>query len=590
MTNALISRATIVAALCVATAAQTSTEENHHPQANLVPGRSVVTSRYGVVAATQPMAAMSGVQILERGGNAVDAAIATNAVLGLMEPVNNGIGGDLFAIVYEAKTGKLYGLNASGWASKAETPEMLRAKGITKMSESGVWTVTVPGAVAGWAALQQRFGTKSFSVLLAPAIYYAENGVPINEVTAEDWRDFEKALAEHPYSRETFLVNGERAPKFGEAWKNPDLARSLRRIAANGADGFYKGVTARSIVDTLHEFGGVMTLDDLAAFKPEWVEPISTTYRGWTVYELPPNTQGIAALMMLNIMEQFPMTDYGFHSSKSLHTMIEAKKLAYADMLQYVGDPKSSTIPVEQLLNKQRAATRAKLITERANCDVQADTIPGFSDSHGSDTIYMSAIDKDGNIVSLIQSNFSAFGSRIVPKGTGFALQNRGALFTLDPNQPNTLASHKRPLHTLIPGFMKKGDIKIGFGIMGGWNQAQAHAQFVSNIVDYGMSIQQALEAGRFSKRTFPGCDVFIEDTIPESARNELSSWGHQLKVFPHRGATTFGLGQAVMDDNTGTHYGATDPRWDGEAIPQPAPVFSGLPVRDKLPVFATGH
>jgi gamma-glutamyltranspeptidase/glutathione hydrolase len=573
MKNALVHEITILAALCVATAAQSSSPQNRR-QANPVPGRSVVTSRYGVVAATQPMAAMSGVQILERGGNAVDAAIATNAVLGLMEPVNNGIGGDLFAIVYESKTGKLYGLNASGWASKAETPEMLRAKGITKMPESGAWTVTVPGAVAGWAALQQRFGTKPLSELLSPAIYYAENGVPINEVTAEDWHDFEKALSEHPLSKETFLVNGERAPRFGEAWKNPDLARSLRRIAGNGADGFYKGSTAQAIVDTLHEFGAVMTLDDLAAFKPEWVEPISTTYRGWTVYELPPNTQGIAALMMLNIMEQFPLADYGFHSSKSLHTMIEAKKLAYADMLKYVGDPKSSNIPVEQLLDKGRAQVRAKLITGRANCEVQADIIPGFSDSRGSDTIYMSAIDKDGNIVSLIQSNFSAFGSRIVPKGTGFVLQNRGALFTLEPNQPNTLAGHKRPLHTLIPGFMKKGDINIGFGIMGGWNQAQAHAQFVSNIVDYGMHIQQALEAGRFSKRTFPGCDVFIEDTVPESARNELSSWGHQLKVFPHRGATTFGLGQAVMDDSTGTHYGASDPRWDGEAIPQPAPVF----------------
>lgn len=428
MKNALINEITILAALCVATAGQSPSAPNR-PQANPVPGRSVVTSRYGVIAATQPMAAMSGIQILERGGNAVDAAIATNAV-GLMEPVNNGIGGDMFAIIFEAKTGKLYGLNASGWTAEAETPELLRAKGITKMPESGVWTVTVPGVVAGWATLQQRFGTKPLSELLAPAIYYAENGVPINEVTAEDWHDFEKALAEHPYSRATFLVDGERAPKFGEAWKNPDLAESLRRIAASGADGFYKGATAQAIVDTLHEFSGVMTLDDLAAFRPEWVEPIATSYRGWTVYELPPNTQGVAALMMLNIMEQFPMAEYGFHSPKSLHTMIEAKKLAYADMLKYVGDPKSSNVPVEQLLDKGRAQTRAKLINGRANCDVPADTIHGFSDSRGSDTIYMSAIDKDGNIVSLIQSNYSAFGSRIVAKGSGFVLQNRGALFT----------------------------------------------------------------------------------------------------------------------------------------------------------------
>jgi gamma-glutamyltranspeptidase/glutathione hydrolase len=307
------------------------------------------------------------------------------------------------------------------------------------------------------------------------------------------------------------------------------------------------------------------------------VEPISTTYRGWTVYELPPNTQGIAALMMLNIMEQFPMADYGFHSAKSLHTMIEAKKLAYADMLKYVGDPNFSRIPVEQLLDEGRAVARAKLVGERANCDVHADVIPGFSDSRGSDTIYMSAIDKDGNIVSLIQSNFSAFGSLIVPKGTGFVLQNRGALFTLEPNQPNTLAGHKRPLHTIIPAFMKKGDVEIGFGIMGGWNQAQAHAQFVANVVDFGMNIQEALEAGRFTKLTFTGCDVNIEDSVPESVRNELSSLGHQLKVFPRRGMGPFGLGQAVMDDATGTHYGASDPRTDGEAIPQPGPVFSGV-------------
>ncbi|HEX6803415.1 MAG TPA: gamma-glutamyltransferase [Terriglobales bacterium] len=541
-------------------------------------GRSVMTSKYGVVAASQPMAAMSGIQILERGGNAVDAAIATNAVIGLMEPANNGIGGDLFAIVYEAKTGKLYGLNASGWASKAETAEKLLASGVTEMPKSGVWTVTVPGAVAGWAALQQRFGTKPLSELLAPAIYYAENGVPINDITAGDWREFEKVPLENSSFRSTFLVNGERAPRLGEAWKNPDLATSLRPIAAKGANGFYQGATAKAIVDALHQLGGVMTLDDLADFKPEWVEPISTSYRGWTVYELPPNTQGIAALMMLNIMEQFPMSDYGFASAKSLHTMIEAKKLAYADMLKYVGDPKFSRIPVEQMLDKRRAAARAKLIGERANCDVQADTIPGYSDGPGGDTIYMSAIDKDGNIVSLIQSNFSAFGSRIVAKGTGFVLQNRGALFTLTPNQPNTLAGHKRPLHIIIPAFMTKGDVKIGFGIMGGWNQAQSHAQFVANVADFGMNIQDALEAARFTKLTFAGCDVDIEDPVPESVRAELSSLGHQLKVFPRRGMGPFGLGQAVMEDGTGTHYGASDPRADGEAIPQGAPVVSSAP------------
>ncbi|MGH9522583.1 MAG: gamma-glutamyltransferase [Terriglobales bacterium] len=538
-----------------------------------VQGRSIIATKFGIVAASQPMAVISGIQILERGGNAVDAAIATNAVLGLMEPTSNGMGGDLFAIIYEAKTGKIYGLNSSGWAAKAETPDLLASKGITEMPERGVWTATVPGAVAGWAAMRDRFGTKPFSELLAPAIYYAENGVPINQQTARLWHVSEKFLASHPYSKQTFLVNGEHTPRFGEIWKNPDLAKTFRRVAESGRDGFYKGTTAQAIVDTDHEFGGVMTMEDLAEFQPEWVDPISTTYRGWTVYEIPPNTQGIAALMMLNIMERFPMGEYGFHSAKSLHTMIEAKKLAYADMLKYVGDPRFSKIPVEQLLSKQRAAQRAKLIGDRANCNVPADTVPGVSDMKGHDTIYMTVIDKDGNIVSLIQSNYAGFGSGIVPKGMGFMLQNRGALFTLQPNQPNTLAGHKRPLHTIIPSFMKKGDINIGFGIMGGWNQAQAHAQFVADIADYGMNIQQALEAGRFTKSTFEGCDVDIEDTVPEAVRDQLTSMGHQLKLFPRR-TWNFGFGQAVEDNHTGVHFGASDPRHDGEAIPQPGPVF----------------
>ena len=540
-------------------------------------GRSVIATKYGIVAASQPMAAASGIQILEHGGNAVDAAIATNAVIGLMEPMSNGMGGDLFAIIYEAKTGKLYGLNSSGWAAKAETPELLASKGIAQMPDRGVWTATVPGTVAGWAAMRDRFGTKPFSELLAPAIYYAENGVPINQITAGLWLAGEKRLAEHPGTKATYLIGGTRAPHFGEVWKNPDLASSFRRIAEHGRDGFYTGPTAQAIVSTLHDDGGVMTLEDLADFQPEWIEPISTTYRGWTVYEIPPNTQGIAALMMLNLMEQFPMSEYGFHSAKSLHTMIEAKKLAYADMLQYVGDPKFSTIPVPQLLSKDRAAQRAKLIGVRANCNVQADQIPGFTNAPGSDTIYMTVIDKDGNIVSLIQSNYSGFGSLVVGKGTGFVLQNRGALFTLQANQPNTLAGHKRPLHTIIPAFMKKGDVNIGFGIMGGWNQAQAHAQFVSDIADYGLNIQQALEAGRFSKQTFEGCDVPIEDTVPEATRSQLTAMGHQLEVEPKR-TSMFGFGQAVMDDHTGVHFGASDPRHDGEAIPQPGPVFGSGP------------
>jgi gamma-glutamyltranspeptidase/glutathione hydrolase len=536
------------------------------------PGRSVVTSRYGIVAASQPMAATAGVQILEHGGNAVDAAIATNAVMGLMEPTSNGIGGDLFVLYYEAKTGNLYGLNSSGWAPKALTPEFLATKGIKEMPQRGIDSVTVPGVVAGWQALRDRFGTMPLSTLLKPAIYYADNGVPINEVTAGLWGRSIKLLSAHPNAASTFLIDG-RAPKAGEIFHNPDLANSLRRIAEKGRDGYYTGPTAEAIVAISKEMGGAMTLEDLADFKPEWVTPISTTYRGWKVYEIPPNSQGIAALEMLNLMEPFPMAEYGFHSARSLNTMIEAKKLAYADLLRYVGDPRFSNIPVAQILDKQLAMERAKQIGDHANCSVQPSVFPGVTDAKGKDTIYMTVIDKDGNIVSLIQSNYSGFGSGVVPKGMGFMLQNRGGLFTLEKGQANTLAGHKRPLHTIIPAFMEKGDTKIGFGIMGGWNQAQAHAQFVSDIADYGMTIQQALEAGRFTKSTFEGCDVEIEERVPESVRNQLIEMGHKVQSVPIRTAN-FGFGQAVMSNGTGVHFGASDPRHDGEAIPQPAPIF----------------
>lgn len=541
-----------------------------------VPGRSVVATPFGVVAASQPLAAMAGIQVLERGGNAADAAIATNAVMGLMEPTSNGIGGDMFAIYYESKTGRVYGLNASGWAPKALTPEFLASHGIAEMPERGIHSVTVPGVVSGWVALRERFGTLPLSTLLAPAIYYAENGVPINEVTAGLWSHSVRMLSAHPNSASTFLING-RAPHAGELFRNPGLAASLRRIAEQGRDGYYKGPTAQAIVSISQELGGTMTLADLADFQPEWVTPISTTYHGWSVYEIPPNTQGIAALMMLNLMERFPLREDGFHSTRALHTMIEAKKLAYADMLRYVGDPHFSNIPVQTMLNKERAGERARLIGDHAQCSVEPSQLPAVTDAKGKDTIYMSVIDKEGNIVSLIQSNYAGFGSGVVPKGMGFMLQNRGALFTLEKGHPNTLAEHKRPLHTIIPAFMEKGDVHIGFGIMGGFNQAQAHAQFVANIVDYDMTIQQALEAGRFTKGTFTGCDVQIEELIPGDVRRQLTDMGHKVESVPRR-TPTFGYGQAVMNTGTGVHFGASDPRHDGEAIPQPGPAFDGMP------------
>jgi gamma-glutamyltranspeptidase / glutathione hydrolase len=561
----------IVAAGAVGFAQQE--QRDGQPSKMPVVGRSLVATTFGIVAASQPLAARAGVQILERGGNAVDAAIAANATIGLMEPTGNGIGGDLFVIYYDARTRTVHGLNASGWAPSGLTPEFLAAKNITEMPTRGIHSVTVPGVVAGWDALRAKFGSKPFSELLAPAIYYAENGFPLSEVTARGWANSVKLHSEHPNSRKTFLVDGTRAPNAGEVFRNPDLAASLRLIAQQGRDGFYKGRTAEAILQISREQGGTMTAADLAEFQPEWVQTISTTYRGWTVHEIGPNTQGIAALMMLNLMEQYPLGEWGFHSTGALHTMIEAKKLAYADMLRYVGDPRFSRVPVTELLSKERAAARAKLIDAgKAACAVEPATLRGVTDSQGSDTIYMSVIDKDGNIVSLIQSNYSGFGSGLVPPGGGFMLHNRGALFTLQKGQPNTLAPRHRPLHTIIPAFMEKGDVQIGFGIMGGWNQAQAHAQFVANIADYGMTLQQALEAGRFTKGSFAGCDVSIEALVPENVRGELKARGHDVRtVAPHTG--TFGYGQAVMNTAAGVHFGASEPRHDGAAIPQAPPV-----------------
>jgi len=513
---------------------------------------------------------------MERGGNAIDAAIAANATQGLLEPTSNGIGGDLFAIIYIAKEDKLYGLNASGWSPAGMTLDFLKSKGVEgELPLRGVYTVTVPGTVSGWAAMHDKFARLPLAADLAPAIWYAEHGFPLMEVTAGLWSRSLKLLSESPESIATWLVSSDgqpaRTPHAGEVFKNPNLAKSLKLIAERGRDGFYKGPAAQSVVDVIREQGGVMTMEDLAQFKPEWVTPIQTNYRGWTVSELPPNGQGIAALEMLNMMEQFPLAEYGFHTVKSLHAMIEVKKLAYADLLQYIGDPKFSKQPVTQLLSKTLAAERAKLVDQtKANCNEAPSKLAGM----GSDTIYMSIVDGDGNIVSLIQSNYAGFGSGLTPKGAGFMLQNRGNLFSLKPGQPNTIEGHKRPLHTIIPAFMQKGDTRIGFGIMGGWNQAQAHAQFVADVVDYGMTIQQALEAGRFTKTSFDGCDIEIETSVPQDVRDQLTSMGHKLDVKPLR-TSNFGYGQAVIyDRKTGVKFGASDPRHDGEAVPVTAPYF----------------
>jgi gamma-glutamyltranspeptidase/glutathione hydrolase len=532
-------------------------------------GRSMVVSRFGIVATSQTLASAAGADILREGGSAVDAAIAANAALGVIEPMMNGIGGDLFAIVYDARAKKLYGINSSGWAPQQLTIDFLKSKGISHSTpRKSIHSVTVPGAVAGWDALHRRFGKLPLERVLEPAIYYAASGVPITEMVAGVWATAGEPLRDQPNFEKTFLP-GEHAPKTGEVFRDADLAASLGLIASHGRDGFYRGPLAQKIVQFSKEQGGTMSEQDLAGFQPEWVDPIATTYRGWTVSELPPNGQGIAALSMLNIMELFPLRDYGHNSAKALHVMIEAKKLAYADLLQYVGDPRFTHVPVEQLLSKQLAKKRADFIDPaHAHCSVSPSEVSEKLNAAGRDTTYLTAIDQDGNIVSLIQSNFSSFGTGFVAPGTGFVFQNRGELFTLETGKPNSLAPHKRPLHTIIPGFMQKGDDVIGFGIMGGFNQAQAHAQFVSNIVDFGMNIQAALSAARFTKPTFEGCDALIESRVPEAIRQELSAKGHQLRVV-HPYSLEMGRGNAVMRDPHGINYGGSDPRADGEAVPQ---------------------
>ncbi|MFL6443127.1 MAG: gamma-glutamyltransferase [Candidatus Sulfotelmatobacter sp.] len=532
--------------------------------------RSMVISQYGIVATSQTQASQAGAEILARGGSAVDAAIAANATLGVLEPDMNGMGGDLFAIFWDAKSGKLYGINASGWAPKALTIDYLKKKGATRMPPAGIDSVTVPGAVEGWHKLHERFGLLPWKDLFTPAIFYAENGFAVQELIGGDWQGSAPKLKQDPESRRVFLIN-DQAPAMGQIFKNPDLAKALDLIATKGLQAFYSGEIAQAILATEHELGGTMSSEDLKEFSAEWVDPISTTYRGWTIYELPPNGQGMAALEMLNIMERFQPAKSGPVSTEEIHKRVEAMKLAYADLARYNADPRFAKVPVQGLLSKDYAKQRAQLIDpHKANCNPQAGTPPS------SDTTYLTAVDRKGNIVSLIQSNFSSFGSGITVRGMGFVLQNRGALFMLDPAEPDALAPRKRPFHTIIPAFMEHGDDHIGFGIMGGANQPLAHAQFVSNVVDYGMNLQAAMETARFTVRSnFDlGCQILIEDRVPADTRQQLTNAGHQLEV---RGdfSIYMGRGQAI-DHNTksGLNFAASDARTDGSAEPEPPPAL----------------
>jgi len=529
--------------------------------------RSMVITTYGIVATSHVQASQAGAQVLARGGSAVDAAIAANAVLGVTEPMMNGIGGDLFAIYWDAKTDKLYGLNSSGWAPQGLTPAHLKARDVTKMPYQGIDAVTVPGAVAGWNALHERFGKAPWKDLFQPAIFYADKGYPVPELISGFWAEAPQIFAHDPEGQRVYLLNGK-PPAVGQVFRNPDLAKSLHLIAESGASAFYRGEVARAILATSQSLGGTMAADDLAQFSPEWVEPISTKYRDWTVYELPPNGQGMAALEMLNIMETSPASPDGPLSVAELHKKIEAMKLAYADLARYNADPRFAKVPVKGLLSKEYAKDRAKLIDpNKANCEPMAGEPPT------SETTYLTVIDREGNIVSLIQSNYAEFGSGITVRGMGFALQNRGALFSLDPSSPNVLAPRKRPFHTIIPAFMERGDQHIGFGIMGGANQPLAHAQFVSNVADYGMNIQAALENARFTVSPKRGCNIVIESRVKPEVRDKLTAMGHQLQV-EREYSTAMGRGQAVMNDlKTKVHYGASDARADGSAEPEPPPI-----------------
>jgi gamma-glutamyltranspeptidase / glutathione hydrolase len=530
--------------------------------------RSAVLARQGMAATSQPLATAAAIRILQEGGNAVDAAIAANAVQGVVEPMSCGIGGDLFAIVWDNKTKQLYGLNASGRSPRAATREHFRAQGLTQIPHKGPLSWSVPGCVDGWDLLRKKFGSKSWGELLAPATKYAEEGFPVSEVIAASWKASEPSLAKIPSSAACFLPGGH-APAFGDVFKNPDLARTLKLIAQDGRDAFYKGSIAAGIVAYSQAQGGLFNPGDFSGHTGTWVTPVSTSYRGYDVWELPPNGQGIAVLQMLNLIEPFDLKRIKPQSAEWLHLMIEAKKLAYEDRAKYYADPEFVKVPVAELISKSYADQRRKLLDPaRANNR----PIPG--EPTPADTVYLTVVDKDLNAISLIQSNFEGFGSDHVPTGLGFPLQNRGSLFSLEASHANRLEPGKRPFHTIIPGFVtREGKPWMSFGLMGGDMQAQGHAQVLSNIIDYGMDVQSAGDAPRFchfgssTPTGIPAQDggtVALESGIPDEVRKALESRGHRL--IDARGG--FGGYQAIrIDLENHVLIGGSDPRKDGSAI-----------------------
>ncbi len=527
-------------------------------------GRSVVRASQGMVATSQPLASQVGLDVLKRGGNAVDASIAMAAVLNVTEPNMTGIGGDAFMMIYSSKTKKLEGLNASGRAPRALNLEHFTSRRIMQMPTTGMEAVTVPGAFDGWVTLLDTHGTMKLAELLAPAIEYAERGFPVMEKTAADWEPEVPRLKLTAAAASTYLVNGA-APKAGAMFAQKNLARTLRTLAREGRDGFYRGEIARAIVDYCGKNGGFLSMEDFASQKSEWVEPISTTYRGHTLYELPPNGQGLTALLLLNILEGIDLTAMRTEPGLYYHTVIEATKIAFADRNRYIADPAFAKIPVSELLSKSYAARRRALIDRK-----QAIDPPAYGDVRvGHDTTYFTVVDKDRSAVSFINSLFSSFGSGIVAGETGIVLQNRGAGFSLEPNHPNAIAPGKRPFHTLIPAMVfKDGQFLMSYGVMGGDVQAQGHVQVLVNLIDRELNLQEAIDAPRV--RYISGRGVMMEDALTAPVIRDLIERGHE-RVLPAAGLThraLMGGGQAVMvDPVTGTLVGASDSRKDGMAL-----------------------
>ena len=531
--------------------------------------RSEVIAPHGMAATSQPLATQIALDILKAGGTAVDAAIAANAALGLMEPTGCGIGGDLFAIVWDAENRELTGLNASGRAPAAMTIEYFRDNGMKSIPPLGPLPVSVPGAVDGWYELHGRYGRLPMTEILAPAIEYARNGFPVSEVIAYYMGRNKRHVEAYPGFAETYMPDGD-TPKKGEIFRNPRLAKTYEMIAEGGRDVFYEGEIARTIDAFMAEQGGLLRYEDLANHRSEWVTPVSTNYRGWDVYELPPNGQGIAALQILNILEAYDSRSMGFGSAEYIHLFVEAKKLAYEDRARYYADMDFADVPVEWLISKEYADQRRKLISmTEASQSLPA----GDAKLEDGDTIYLTVADKEGNMVSLIQSNFRGMGSGMIPGELGFMLQDRAELFSLDPDHANALQPGKRPFHTIIPAFvMKDGKPLLSFGVMGGSMQPQGHVQIIVNMLDFGMNLQEAGDAARVrhggsSQPTgeimTDGGTVFLEDGFDEKTRQALEKRGHALGDSDG----SFGGYQGILRDHEqGVYYGASEVRKDGQA------------------------